>query len=192
MRRLHAVRPAEFDERGLTVVSFCGHCGTPPGAEVVAAGSRVCAHCGLGLVLQAPADVAPRGGEPFLVIDSSLVVCSVSARAEELLETDERSPSIGTPPTSSFPPTPTPRARRTCSCCSSTRPPDRASHGRRSCGRAKSSASAFGRASDPADRPTQRCWSSRTEGRSLRVAGRATPRCVSLVAGAPAVDGPTR
>ena len=49
----------------------------------------MCGHCGLGLVLQAPADVAPRGDEPFLVIDSTLSVCAVSARAENLLGTDE-------------------------------------------------------------------------------------------------------
>jgi hypothetical protein len=89
MRKLHAVRPAEFDERGLALISFCGHCGAPPLAEVAATASRVCAHCGLGLVLQAPSDVAPRGDEPFLVIDSTLSVCAVSARAEDLLETDE-------------------------------------------------------------------------------------------------------
>ncbi len=89
MRKLHAVRPAEIDERGFTLVSFCGHCGMPPAASVESAGSRVCGHCGLGLVLQAPADVAPRGNEPFLVIDSTLSVCAVSARAEDLLGTDE-------------------------------------------------------------------------------------------------------
>jgi hypothetical protein len=89
MRRLRAVRPAEVDERGLAFVSFCGHCGMPPAASVEGPGSRVCGHCGLGLVLQAPADVAPRADEPFLVIDSTLSVCAVSARAEQLLGTDE-------------------------------------------------------------------------------------------------------
>jgi PAS domain-containing protein len=84
MRRLRAVRPVEIDERGLERVSFCGHCGVAPAPDA-AQSSRVCAHCGLGLVLQAPADVAPRSGEPFLVIDSSLSVCAVSAGAEQLL-----------------------------------------------------------------------------------------------------------
>jgi PAS domain-containing protein len=88
MRRLRAVRPAEVDERGRPFVSFCGHCGMPP-ASVEGPGSRVCGHCGLGLVLQAPQDVAPRAHDPFLVIDSTLSVCAVSARAEELLGTDE-------------------------------------------------------------------------------------------------------
>jgi hypothetical protein len=89
MRKLHAVRAPQVDERGLAFVSFCGHCGEPPAAKVEAVGSRVCGHCGLGLVLQAPADVAPRVDEPFLVIDSTLSVCAVSARAESLLGTDE-------------------------------------------------------------------------------------------------------
>jgi hypothetical protein len=80
------VRPLEVDDRGLQLVSFCGHCGlTPAGLQP----SRVCGHCGLGLVLQAPSDVAPRDGEPFLVIDSTLSVCAVSTGAEELLGMDE-------------------------------------------------------------------------------------------------------
>jgi hypothetical protein len=86
MRRLRALRPVEVDDRGLEVVSFCGHCARPP---VQAQPSRVCGHCGLGLVLQAPKDVAPRDGEPFLVIDSTLSVCAVSAEAEALLGMDE-------------------------------------------------------------------------------------------------------
>jgi len=90
VRRLRAVAPVEVDERGLELVAFCGHCGIAPAPEV-APQSRVCGHCGLGLVLQAPADVAPRGDEPFLVIDSTLSVCAVSAGAEELLGIDETS-----------------------------------------------------------------------------------------------------
>ena len=89
MRRLHAVRPLDVDERGLALVSFCGHCGMPPSANIEAPSSRVCGKCGLGLVLHAPADVAPRADEPFLVIDSTLSVCAVSARAEDLLGTHE-------------------------------------------------------------------------------------------------------
>lgn len=89
MRRLHAVRPPQVDERGLTLVSFCGHCGSAPPANAEPAASRVCGHCGLGLILQAPSDLAPQAHEPFLVIDSTLSVCAVSARAEELLGTDE-------------------------------------------------------------------------------------------------------
>ena len=89
MRKLRAVDPLQVDERGRVYVSFCGHCGVPPAANLETPGSRVCSHCGLGLVLRAPADVAPRPGEPFLVIDSSLSVCAVSAHAEQLLGVDE-------------------------------------------------------------------------------------------------------
>jgi hypothetical protein len=40
-------------------------------------------------VLQASIDVVPRADEPFLVIDSTLSVCAVSAHAEQLLDIDE-------------------------------------------------------------------------------------------------------
>ncbi len=86
MRRLRAVRPVERDERG--PVSFCGHCGLAPAPDAERK-SRVCARCGLGLVLQTSADLAPRPGEPFLVVDSTLSVCAVSASAEELLGVEE-------------------------------------------------------------------------------------------------------
>lgn len=89
MRRLRALRPVEVDERGLEVISFCGHCALAPAPIGHAQPSRVCGHCGLGLVLQAGADVAPRPDEPFLIIDTTLSVCAVSAAAEELLGIDE-------------------------------------------------------------------------------------------------------
>lgn len=89
MRRLRAVRPVEVDERGLEVVSFCGHCAMAPSPVVQDQPSRVCGHCGLGLVLQAGADLAPRLDEPFLVIDTTLSVCAVSAAAEDLLGIEE-------------------------------------------------------------------------------------------------------
>jgi hypothetical protein len=67
-------------------VSFCSHCGAPPSPG---ADSRVCAQCELGLVLTASADVAPSPGGAFIVIDSSLSVCGVSAAAERLLAANE-------------------------------------------------------------------------------------------------------
>jgi hypothetical protein len=70
------------DER----VLFCGHCGTQPEREP---DSRVCSSCGLGILLQAAAEAAPDEGGAFLVIDSSMAVCAVSAAAEELLATHE-------------------------------------------------------------------------------------------------------
>ncbi len=89
MRRLRALRPVVVDERGLEVVSFCGHCAVRPEVVKRAQPSRVCGHCGLGLVLQATVDLAPRRDEPFLVVDTTLSVCAVSAAAEELLGIDE-------------------------------------------------------------------------------------------------------
>lgn len=75
--RLRAVRSVEYDDRGLEVVSFCGHCGLTPAATVQATTSRVCGRCGLGLVLRASSDVAPAREEPFLVVDATLSVCAV-------------------------------------------------------------------------------------------------------------------
>ena len=86
MRRLRALPSIGAGDRGLEHLSFCGHCGLEPAGPQP---SRVCGLCGLGLVLRAPPDVAPRDGEPFLVIDSTLSVCAVSAGAEELLGIDE-------------------------------------------------------------------------------------------------------
>jgi len=65
---------------------FCGRCGAGPsaGARLTPMG-RVCRSCGRGLLLEARTDVAPRRGEPFLVVDSKLTVQAVSRGAEELL-----------------------------------------------------------------------------------------------------------
>lgn len=89
MRRLHALRPAAVDDRGHSLVSFCGHCGRRPEPTTPAPASRVCGDCGLGLVLQAGVDLAPRHDEPFLVVDTSLSVCAMSAAAETLFGIDE-------------------------------------------------------------------------------------------------------
>jgi hypothetical protein len=69
-------------------VSFCGHCGqTPP--TTMAARSRVCALCGLGVVISAGEDLAPRKGESFIIIDRQLKLCGLSRGAERVLEVDE-------------------------------------------------------------------------------------------------------
>lgn len=49
----------------------------------------MCWDCGLGLILEAPADVAPNAGDAFLVLDRALAVCAVSYGAERLLATSE-------------------------------------------------------------------------------------------------------
>jgi PAS domain-containing protein len=65
-------------------VQFCGHCGQAPPTPM-AARSRVCALCGLGVVITAPEDLAPAPGEPFLIVDRGLKLCGVSRAAERLL-----------------------------------------------------------------------------------------------------------
>ncbi|MBV9802398.1 MAG: PAS domain-containing protein [Solirubrobacterales bacterium] len=82
---LHLVTPLEH-EAPAPVISFCGHCGAHPPA---AAPSRVCADCGLGLILESRADVAPKVGDAFLILDRTLAVCAVSEAAERLLATTE-------------------------------------------------------------------------------------------------------
>jgi hypothetical protein len=69
---------------------FCGHCAAPPpGGEPPIPTARVCSSCGLGLLLEARADVIPGSKDPFLVVDSALRVQAVSRRAEVLLGVDE-------------------------------------------------------------------------------------------------------
>ena len=61
---------------------FCGHCGAPP---VTLPAPRVCGRCGLGLVLESDAELAPRPGGAFLTVDRALTVCGMSKAAESLL-----------------------------------------------------------------------------------------------------------
>jgi hypothetical protein len=70
-------------------VTFCGHCGIRPQSDEATSPTRVCASCGLGLLLRCGDDVAPAPGDPFLVLDHTLSVCAVSAAAEKLLATRE-------------------------------------------------------------------------------------------------------
>jgi PAS domain-containing protein len=66
------------------VVSFCGHCGQAP-SPMADAGARVCARCGLGVIITAAEDLAPRERESFLIVDTQLKVCALSRGAERLL-----------------------------------------------------------------------------------------------------------
>ena len=45
-------------------------------------GSRVCEHCGLGLLLEASPDMAPTPADPFLVTDAGQSICAVSKAGE--------------------------------------------------------------------------------------------------------------
>src|SRR3954447_26562552 len=70
------------------LVSFCGHCGQAPPTPM-AARSRVCALCGLGVVISTGQTLAPEPGTAFLIVDGTLSLCALSARAERLLDVDE-------------------------------------------------------------------------------------------------------
>jgi PAS domain-containing protein len=77
-----APAPAEQGEAAV----FCSHCARSPEAEPP---PRVCPTCGMGVILRTDAGAAPKTGDPFLVIDSSLTVSAMSRRAEQLLGTSE-------------------------------------------------------------------------------------------------------
>lgn len=71
-------------------VQFCSHCGARPDSEPAEErGSRVCESCGFGLLLEATSTTAPTKGDAFLVLDSSMSVCALSATAEKLLGASE-------------------------------------------------------------------------------------------------------
>src|SRR3954465_11572015 len=70
------------------LVSFCGHCGQAPPTPM-AARSRVCALCGLGVVISASADLAPRTGESCGIVERQLTLCALSRGSERLLGVDE-------------------------------------------------------------------------------------------------------
>ena len=69
-------------------VLFCGHCGESPPTPM-AARSRVCSLCGLGVVISTGQALAPKPGSAFLIVDGSLSLCALSDRAEKLLGLDE-------------------------------------------------------------------------------------------------------
>jgi hypothetical protein len=70
-------------------VWFCSHCGSHEDTEDEAPRSRVCGDCGLGVLLETSAEIAPGSDGAFLVLDQNLSVCAVSAAAERLLATSE-------------------------------------------------------------------------------------------------------
>jgi hypothetical protein len=65
---------------------FCGHCAAPsPGGAPPAPTARVCARCGLGLLLETREDAVPDARDAFLVVDSRLLVQAMSREAQTLL-----------------------------------------------------------------------------------------------------------
>jgi PAS domain-containing protein len=85
LRALKLVHGAE-DARPAKL--FCGHCAAAP-SGVDLKQTRVCDHCGLGLVLEAPPDTAPTPEDAFMVVDSGLAVRALSRRCERLLGLSE-------------------------------------------------------------------------------------------------------
>ena len=70
-------------------VHFCGHCGRAAVIDIAAPATRVCGRCELGLLIGAPPELAPAPDDPFLLVDSTLSVCGMSALAEDLLGVSE-------------------------------------------------------------------------------------------------------
>ena len=68
---------------------FCAHCGTVPDRPAPQVHSRVCERCSLGELIAAPADAVPSTDAPFLLVDRSLSICSVSRMAERYLGVGE-------------------------------------------------------------------------------------------------------
>lgn len=69
--------------------AFCSYCGYPPMGLWHGSGRRVCMRCEMGVVLQAPAGLAPRYDDPFVIVDRELAVQAVSRRAEAALSIEE-------------------------------------------------------------------------------------------------------
>jgi hypothetical protein len=68
---------------------FCSACGAPGPVDVTPLPfARECEACGEGLLLEAADALAPRPGDPFLLVDEALTVRALSAAAAELLAVD--------------------------------------------------------------------------------------------------------
>jgi hypothetical protein len=76
---------------------FCGHCAAPsPNGGPPPPNGRVCASCGLGLLLEAREDAVPDSRDAFLVVDSAMLVQAMSAEAQRFLDMTEET-AINTP-----------------------------------------------------------------------------------------------
>jgi hypothetical protein len=85
-----SLRLIQTPEEARPLRSFCGHCGASPAEGAAAqAGSRVCGRCGMGLMLETVADLAPTPADAFMVIDTRMSVSALSRRCERLLAIDE-------------------------------------------------------------------------------------------------------
>lgn len=76
----HGLKPTPAS-RSAERVRFCTRCGVLGGSDDE---GRVCASCGLGMLLTAPAGAIGGPDDPFLVVSEALLVVAVSAAAERL------------------------------------------------------------------------------------------------------------
>lgn len=68
---------------------FCSACGAPGPVDATPLPfARGCDACGEGLLLEAADALAPRPGDPFLLVDEALTVRALSPAAAELLAVD--------------------------------------------------------------------------------------------------------
>lgn len=72
-------------------VWFCACCGHRPVGEAPKPFERMCSKCGVGLLLEAAAEIAPAPTDPFVVVGNDFEVAAISHYAEELLGVHERS-----------------------------------------------------------------------------------------------------
>ena len=90
MTDARALRLIHAAEEARPLKLFCGNCGMPPREGVAAQiGSRVCARCGMGLMLEAAPEVAPNSADAFMVVDSRMSVSALSRRGERMLQVSE-------------------------------------------------------------------------------------------------------
>jgi hypothetical protein len=68
---------------------FCGHCGNPPVRHPRTEADRVCTHCEMGLVREAPSSDAPAADGLFVIVGPELVVEGLSRQAQTVLEVRE-------------------------------------------------------------------------------------------------------
>jgi hypothetical protein len=69
---------------------FCGYCAAAPADGLVPSPSgRVCASCGLGVMLETRADAIPTDRDAFLIVDDRLLTQAVSRDAQRLLAITE-------------------------------------------------------------------------------------------------------
>jgi hypothetical protein len=92
LARVHsAAAPGRADGDELT--RFCTHCATLFDGPIAAAGhpnrGRVCARCGLGVVLTCSSATLTAPGAAFLVVTADLRVSAASEAAEELFAVTE-------------------------------------------------------------------------------------------------------